>query len=61
MRTLPDGIRAYDARHSLVDFHGRFADLCARSEPLSGVERRKSWQLAEHLGEAIQDGTQWLR
>ena len=51
MRTLPDGIRVYDVRHSLVEFHGRFADLFARSEQrersrsylrglLGGVERR---------------------
>lgn len=71
MRTLPDGIRAYDVRHSLVDFHGRFADLFARSEPrdrsqaylrglLGGVERRNGWQLAEHLGESTPDGTQRL-
>ena len=71
MRTLPDGIRVYDVRHSLVEFHGRFADLFARSEQrersrsylrglLGGVERRNGWQLAEHLGEETPDGTQRL-
>ena len=68
MRTLPDGIRVYDVRHSLVEFHGRFADLFARSEQrersrsylrglLGGVERRNGWQLAEHLGEETPDGS----
>lgn len=71
MRTLPDGIRVHDIRHSLVEFHGRFADLFSRSEQrersrsylrglLGGVERRNGWQLAEHLGDATPDGTQRL-
>lgn len=68
---LPDGVRVSDLRRGLVEFHARFADLFARSEQrdrsreylrglLGGVERRNGWQLAEHLGEAVPDGTQRL-
>jgi SRSO17 transposase len=71
MRALPAGIRVRDVRSSLTEFHARFADLFARSEPrersraylyglLGGVERRNGWQLAEHLGESTPDGAQRL-
>ena len=71
MRALPVGIRVRDVRASLTEFHGRFADLFARSEPrersraylhglLGGVERRNGWQLAERLGESTPDGAQRL-
>ena len=71
MRALPAGIRVHDIRSSLIEFHGRFADLFTRSEPrersreylrglLGGVERRNGWQLAEHLGESTPDGAQRL-
>jgi SRSO17 transposase len=71
MRALPAGIRVRDVRSSLIEFHGRFADLFARSESrersraylhglLGGVERRNGWQLAERLGESTPDGAQRL-
>jgi len=71
MHALPAGIRVRDVRSSLTEFHARFADLFARSEPrersraylyglLGGVERRNGWQLAEHLGESTPDGAQRL-
>ena len=71
MHALPAGIRVRDVRSSLIEFHGRFSDLFARSEPrersraylrglLGGIERRNGWQLAEHLGESTPDGAQRL-
>lgn len=58
-------------RDDFEAFHGRFADLFARSESrdraqrymrglLGGVERRNGWQLAEAMGEAGPRATQRL-
>jgi len=52
-------------------FHGRFAPLVARSDSRdhaaqdlrgwrSPVERKKTWQMAEAVGDAIPDGLQRL-
>jgi hypothetical protein len=54
----------------LQALHTRIAPHFRRSEPrerclaylkglLSGVERRKGWQLAEQAGEETPDGSRW--
>jgi SRSO17 transposase len=71
MTSLPDALPAEALAAELATFHGRFADLFARSEQrtrsqgylralLGGAERRNGWQLAEQLHEATPDGTQRL-
>lgn len=63
--TLPlDGLAAWE--QDFIDFHARFADLFARSEPrqqalkymralMSPLSRRNGWQMAEALGDITPD------
>lgn len=59
-----DGLAAWE--QDFIDFHARFADLFARSEPreqalkymrglMSSLSRRNGWQMAEALGDITPD------
>ena len=66
-----DAVRVKEWAGELDALHARIADRCGRPEPrrralaylqglLSQVDRKDSWQLAEHAGELTPDGMQRL-
>lgn len=66
----PPTVELDDWAEDFFDFHARFADLFARSEPrqqaakyrglLCPLPRRNIWQIAQALGERRSDGMQGL-